>query len=187
MYSNSGNEVSLSQRRAIEALLPALGHAFAAVSHNRAISIDCRIESLRLAALTILDSLLSHGRDAANRESDAALVLASVAPLGHDHGGQRRVQSQPNVSTLINSLSRPGAERVFLLLSASHLLIYAKGESARTLLSTDLDSAKFQTALQFAAFESSWIDSPQSLQEKMRRIFDDEYRAHPNASEQQVH
>jgi putative nucleotidyltransferase with HDIG domain len=187
IYSNQGQEVSLSQRRAIESLLPALGHAFAAASHNRGLSIDCRDETVRLAALTILDSLLSHGRDVATKDSQASLVLASVTPLSRDYGGQRRATLSPDVTTLLKALSTEGDDRVFLLLSTSHLLIYAQGESTRTSLAADLDTATSMNAMHAAVVESSWIDSPQSLQDKMRRIFDDGHGARPSTNERQVH
>jgi putative nucleotidyltransferase with HDIG domain len=186
VYSNPGHEVSLSQRRAVESLLPALGHAFAAASQNRVSSIDCRDESIRLAALTILDSLLSHRRDLANREPDACLVLASVTPLSHDRG-HKRVTSAPDMIALLKALSRPGTERVFLLVSASHLLIYSPEDSTRTPLVADLEAAKAGSGMRVADIEWSWIDSPQSLQDKMRRILDDNLVGHPTTTEGQVH
>jgi hypothetical protein len=88
---------------------------------------------------------------------------------------------------LIKALAQYPSERVFLTLSDSHVLVYGYGQSERTTLSTNIDRARAMVSLHAFTIETSWIDSPQSLQDKIRRIFDGDQVGPSGATERQVH
>jgi hypothetical protein len=58
---------------------------------------------------------------------------------------------------------------------------------ARSSLVADVDSAKALDSMHAVVVDTSWIDSPQSLQEKIWRIFDPSRAGHSRGSERQVH
>jgi putative nucleotidyltransferase with HDIG domain len=187
LYSAAGRDVSLSQRRAIESILPAIGNSLAAVATNRAQIIDCTAEPTRLAALTVLDALLSHRPSGQSPDIDSALMLVSLSPIRDDISGPMRTPAAPDLGLLIKALTQPDMQRYFLRLSRSQLLVYSHAPGARAALVAALENARSATALHAAIVETSWIESPQALQETARRIYSTRDSGGHSSHERKVH
>jgi putative nucleotidyltransferase with HDIG domain len=186
-YSSAGREVTLSQRRAIESLLPAIGSSLAAVVTNRAQVIDCTAEPTRLAALTVLDSLLSHSPTGQRPSFDSALLLLSISPVRDDFSRPTRAPATPDLGLLVKALTQQNTHRYFLLLSDTQMLVYSHAHGDRAALTASVDTARSATALQATTIATSWIESPQALQETVRRIYSTRDSASPASHERKVH
>ena len=173
MYSVDGQEVSVSQRRAIESLLPALGAAVGLSSGNRAAGIDCRTDTTRLAALSVLDSLLSHGRPAHGVEPEESVLAVYLSHISNDTVA---VSSSPGceaqMDVLIESLAASPKNRVLLRLTDCHLLVYAGGQASRDQVTADVSRAASAGALQTTSLSATWIGTSQLLQDAVRRIME---------------
>jgi putative nucleotidyltransferase with HDIG domain len=189
LYAAAGREISVSQRRTIESLLPALGRAFAEASRSHSTGIDCRSESIRAATLAVLDSLLSHGRyDSVSNGGDAVLALAVRAHRGDATPIEAADLEIRAMELLRLELGRPRSSRVLIQLSNTDLLVYTDGPNAKTRLITDVDSAKASRDLQQVSIDHFWIDSSQALQDRARRIADQNATAsNTTRSPRQVH
>jgi hypothetical protein len=187
LYSAAGREVSLSQRRAIESILPAIGHSLAAVATNRAQIIDCTAEPTRIAALTVLDSLLSHRPSGQSPDIDSALMLVSLYTIRDDIRDPIPTPVAADLGLLIKALTQPRMQRYFLRLSRSQLLVYSHAPGARSALAAALDNAHAATARYAATVETSWIESPQALQETARRIYNTRESGGHSSHERKVH
>ena len=84
LYSAADREVTVSQRRAVESLLPAMGLAFSSATRRCLGGIDCRPGPIRIAALALLDSLLSHGRHDASADVEPAVLVITIEAISSD-------------------------------------------------------------------------------------------------------
>ena len=173
LYSVASKEVSVSQRRAIESLLPAIGAAVASAARHRAAGIDCRNETTRLAALSVLDSLLSHGRHAHGDEPEETVLAVSLFPISNDIAAAASSPTcEAQMNALVEMLLDSTRDRVVLRLSDRHILVYAGGQASRDQLRADVSRAGSSNALLTTSLSTTWIGTPQLLQDGVRRILE---------------
>ena len=101
LYSAADREVTVSQRRAMESLLPAIGLAFSAAARWRLGGIDCRPEPIRIAALALLDSLLSHGRHDGSTDVEPAVLLITIEAISSDVSSAEVAQAESRAIDLL--------------------------------------------------------------------------------------
>ena len=173
LYSVAGKEVSVSQRRAIESLLPSIGAAFASGARHRGAGIDCRNETTRLAALSVLDSLLSHGRHTHGIEPEEAVLAVSLSPISNDTATvSNSSDAEAQMEALVEILLASTQDHVLLRLSDRHILVYGGGNASRDELVADVRRAGSASALQTTSLSVTWIGTPQLLQDGVRRILE---------------
>ena len=189
LYSSSGRDISVSQRRAIESLLPALGRAFAEAAGSRSVGIDCRSEQVKVAAVAVLDSLLSHGRHDGAGDNSAVLALSVRAHLGDVPSAEiAEIETLAMQLLRVDLGTHSKQHRIFLQLSDADILIYAGGSSAKGILEADVEAARSRTDFQQVSIGHAWVDSPQLLQDRLRRLADQKAGTNTSArSPRRVH
>ena len=106
LYGRANQEITPSQRRALESLLPTIAGVLGGAIHRPAAYIDCTEPIARKAAFAALDAILSHAR---HPQSEAAGVLyLSVTGPNTEHGAPHY---EFLVSELLPKLS-PRADRI---------------------------------------------------------------------------
>lgn len=91
IYGRSEQEVSVSERRALEALLPALGDALGACISRPHLLIDCSDRTIRQATLETLDALLSHSREGISSAAGVLHVRITDASIDPSDDARTRV------------------------------------------------------------------------------------------------
>ncbi len=114
LYGQNGQEITVEQRRALESLLPTISATLADALQRPWIAIDCRRQYIRDAALSAMDSLLSHSR------LSPATFLGSVLAVSIDTEAAETPRAQLSLDSAVRSvaamLSPRGADNRCVLL-----------------------------------------------------------------------
>ncbi|MGD9904719.1 MAG: HD domain-containing phosphohydrolase [Vicinamibacterales bacterium] len=169
LYADRSDEVTLSQRRAIELVLPALGSGLASAMTQRGRGADCREPALQDVALSLLDALLSHDRLSQDASARVAILAISVAAIRSDirAGGPDHVEH--SISELVAALQCQDEHSITIRLTDAVLLVCVQGSQWRASVESAVQSAMSSKALQTASCTHLWIDAPQLLQDFARR------------------
>lgn len=168
LYGLPHQEVSLDQRRTLERLQPALGQPIEQALHRPAVSIDCRVEEVREAALDALDSLLSHGR---RTESSAPNTVVAVSVSSRSNENVDRFGTDAVMLEIcLGFSSHPRTDRCVIVLSDTHLLVCALDSSSYEDIAQELQLASSTGSVQ--AFHLSWhpVRSSFELRDRVRRM-----------------
>lgn len=168
LYGHSDQEISVTGRRSLESLVPAVAHSISQALRRPGNAIDCSDPSTMAAALAALDVLVSHeGRSTG--QSPSALLAISIESSVHDSTSSQLLNI--GVSELAQALS-PGmsTNRCVLAFSSGHLLLCALDDATIDALLLEVDDARKALAVLGLAVAAVAIKSPLELQNRVRQI-----------------
>lgn len=184
MYGRSEHEISVAERRALEALLPALGDALGACAHRPQLLIDCSDRTIRQSTLETLDALLSHFRDGI---SPAPGVLhISVTDASIDSSDDARARAI--LSSLLQDLTGrlPGQRCVVRLATTDYLLCALDGTDAST-LESEARRVASQRPYTGLIVQVSTIKNSLELQHVAQRVLESPVRRSDRRRSERIH
>ncbi len=171
LYGQAGQDISVEQRRALESLLPTIAAALDDALKRPWIAIDCRQSHIREAALSAMDSLLSHSRVPSPQCFGAALAVSietRSADTAHAH-----LSLESAVRTAAAMLSPRGADnRCILRLGASHLLVCALDGAPTNVLLDEARRLEHARSLRSFTFSMATVSTSLELQDGVRKMTD---------------
>lgn len=186
MYGRADQEITVAQRRALESLLPTISSALSSALQRPAQSIDCRVPSVRTAALTAVDALLAHDRLASDGTSHTTVMALSISRIASDLA--RKADLELFASELCSRLSSQfAATRCVLRVADAQLLLCAFDGTPSEQLSQEVALAATARSLQSFAVSCSRIDNPLELQDRVRRIVESGASDQPRPGATLVH
>ena len=181
LYGKNGEEITVGQRRALESLLPAISASLRDALERPWIAIDARIPNIREAALSAMDSLLSHSRLPSTESFGSALALSIEASSVESPRAHLSMESA--VRALVALLSpRNSSSRCVLQLGNGHLLMCALDGSSTETLAHEVEVAKNSRAFKGIAFSIAPISTPLELKDRVRRMLDESTSKKPLSS-----
>lgn len=182
LYGRAEQEITVSQRRALESLLPTISDAVLGALQRPSSSIDCTSPAVRAAALTALDALLAHDRLAADGSSQATVLAVSVSAVSSDV--VRSIDLQILVASLCAKLSpHMSAHRCVLRVTDTQLLVCAFDGSPSDRLIEEIKVATSVRPMHSLVVSWARVDNPLELQDRVRRMLESgmSERARPGA------
>lgn len=170
LYGRADQEITVSQRRALESLLPSVATSIGSAIRRPTTSIDCTDDATRTAALAALDALLSHDRNA-SVPAKGAVVGISLTSAAID--GARPDSIEFVGADLASALSPRGCQdRCILKLTPNQYLLCALDGAASDQLEREVAEAR--TARAFGAFlvSTTPLSNALDLQDRVRRSLD---------------
>lgn len=168
LYGRSGQDISLSQRRAIECVLPALTQAIARSSHQKGSRVDCTEPKVRAAAFVMLDALLSHGRQSRDTPSWHVDLIA-FTPVATDRSHTTAVAVAGAATAFIDGIAARFESSIALKIADEAWLVCYEGTDKDT-LSNPMQARSLERDLQTVEWTVTHISSSQSLQDVIRRV-----------------
>ncbi len=169
LYGQVGQEITVEQRRALESLLPTISAVLNDALTRPWIAIDCRQPHIRDAALSAMDSLLSHSRLPASRPFGSALAVYIEARSTDATHAQLSLESAVRAAAAI--LSPRGANnRCILRMGSSHLLVCALDDATTDALVHEASVLEETRSLRSFAFSMATIRTSLELQDRVRRM-----------------
>ena len=166
LYGQNGQDISVEQRRALESLLPTISATVADALQRPWIAIDCRRQHIRDAALSAMDSLVSHSRLSSAHVFGSALALHIDTETTSTH-----LSLDSAARTVATMLSpRSGDNRCILWLGAGHLLVCALDGASTDVLIAEVETARQTRSLQAFSFSLSPVGTSLELQDRVRRM-----------------
>lgn len=176
LYGRSDQEITISQRRAIEFLLPSIAESIFAALTRPSISIDCTQESTRLAALAALDALLSHDRFT-SPGANCAIFSLTLRP--RQPGVNEKAADELAAETLAGALSsRHAQERCVLRLADRQFLLCALNGAQSSELEDAVREVSELRGLKNYILSSSPVVDSLELHDRVARALD---RSEPSA------
>lgn len=169
LYGQAGQEITVEQRRALEFLLPTIATSLNDALQRPSISIDCRPQHIRDAALSAMDSLLSHNRLPSAHSFGCALAIS----LDWDAADTLRAQlSLESAVRLVATLLSPRNEdnRCILRFGHGHLLVCALDGAPTESLVAEAEAVKQTRSLQAFSFSMAPVNTSIELQDRVRRM-----------------
>lgn len=184
LYGHAEQEVTVAERRSVEALLPVLGDALASSLHRPGVLVDCSDTTVRDATMATLDSLLSHPRDGALSSSPVihlSVTSASVDPANSSH-------IQLLVSDLVQRVSpRSHANTCIVKLSSSDYFLCSLDGGTSHTLEGEVRSALGDRRFSGLIVQTMPIRDSLELQHLARRVFEAPSRRSDRQRPQRVH
>ncbi len=171
LYGRSGQDITVEQRRALESLLPTISASLADALLRPWTAIDCRRQHIRDAALSAMDSLLSHSRQASVQSLGSALAVSIESAPSDSPRAQLSLDSAVRTAAMILS-PRNADNRCVLSLGAGHLLICALDDSSTDALIAEAEAARRTRSLNTFEFSISPVNTSLELQDRVRRMTD---------------
>ena len=168
LYGQQGQEITIEQRRSLESLLPTISASLSDALHRPSISIDCRQQHIRDAALAAIDSHLSHARQQVAPSVGAALSL-SIEAISHDARAQLSLDSAVRTASAMLS-PRNSENRCVLRLGPTQLLLCALNDASTDILELEANAVRRARSLQAFEITTSPVSTPLELQEHARRM-----------------
>ncbi|MEZ5290764.1 MAG: HD domain-containing protein [Vicinamibacterales bacterium] len=170
LYGRPEHEITVGQRRALESLLPILSAHIGDSLARPGTAIDCTAPQPREAALSALESLLSHNRRSSSEDA-VAIVAVAMSALVSDGAPQNSLEAATR--TLAVRLSPTVAsKRCVLKIADGHLLLCGLDSVDATELEQEVLTAAKVSALQPFAISSTPIRTPLELQDRVRRALE---------------
>ena len=169
LYGQNGQDITVEQRRALESLLPTISATLADALQRPWIAIDCRRQYIRDAALSAMDSLLSHSRLSSAHFFGSALALSIDAESTDSPRAQLSLDSAVRTAAAMLS-PRNGDNRCVLCLGAGHFLVCALDGASTDVLIEEAEAVRQARSLQTFAFSMSPVSTSLELQARVRRM-----------------
>ncbi len=170
LYGQSGQEITVGQRRALESLLPTIAGSLHDALQRPSISIDCRQPHIRAAALSAMDSLLSHNRQA-TQSYGAALAISVQSTTTDSPRAQLSLDS--GVRSLAALLSpRQSDNRCVVRFSPDNLLVCALDGATTEILTAEAERLSVARALQSFTLTLAPVRTSLELQDRVRRMLE---------------
>lgn len=169
LYGQTGQDITVEQRRALESLLPTISTSLNDALQRPSISIDCRTQHIRDAALSAMDSLLSHNRLPSAKSFGCALAIS------FDRGTEEAPRTQLSLESAVRLVAqrlspRNSDRRCVLRLGHGQLLVCALDGAPTELLIAEAEATKQTRSLQAFSFSLAPISTPMELQDRVRRM-----------------
>lgn len=173
LYGKHGHDITASQRRTIETVLGTASAAMATALNLPQWAVDCRRHEVRTAALSAVDSLLSHDKQQVGRLSMCVVVALTLRPVTSDRHGIAASGSGDALTMFLTRLSSTtNRVRVALCLSSSHALLCSFDGTPAEVLAQEARQAVSQQSLQHFEVLTTTIRSPLELQDGVRRVLE---------------
>ena len=184
LYGHTEQEVTVTERRSVEALLPVLGDALASSLHRPSFLVDCSDITVRDATMSTLDSLLSHPRDGAL--SSSPVIHLSVTTASTDPSEASRIQLL--VNDLVQRVSPRGQTStcVVKLSSSDFFLCSLDGGTSHT-LEADVRAALGNRRFSGLIVQTIAIRDSLELQHLASRVFEAPSRRSDRQRPHRVH
>ena len=184
LYGHADQEITVTERRSIEALLPVLGDAVASSLHRPSVLVDCSDITVRDATMATLDSLLSHPRDGAL--SSSPVIHLSVTSASADPADPSRIQLL--VNDLVRRVSPRGQSNtcVVKLNSSDYFLCSLDGGTSHT-LEAEVRAALGDRRFSELIVQTIAIRDSLELQHLARRVFEAPSRRSDRQRPHRVH
>lgn len=169
LYGRADQEITIGQRRALEALLPAISASIGAASQRPAIAIQCADESVRDATMSALDAVLSHDRESSSGRG--AVLAVSLACVASDTSRPERLELAALELAALLSPHR-SRHRCVIRLSADQFLLCALDGATADALETEAEQAGAHRALAAFMVATTRLSSALDLQNRIRQIAD---------------
>ena len=169
LYGQNGQDISVEQRRALESLLPTISATLADALQRPWIAIDCRRQHIRDAALSAMDSLLSHSRLSSAHVFGSALALSLDAEVADSPRAQLSLESAARTTATLLS-PRNGDNRCVLWFGAGHLLFCGLDGASADVLMAEVQTARQARSLQALSFSILPLNTSLELQDRVRRM-----------------
>ena len=178
LYGQAGQEISVEQRRALESLLPTISATLDDALTRPWIAIDCRQSHIRDAALSAMDSLLSHSRLPSSQSFGSALSVSIEAGSADTNRAQLSLESAVRTAAAMLS-PRSADNRCILRLGASHLLVCALDDATTNVLLDEARRLEQARSLHSFTFSMATVVTSLELQDRVRRMTDTAATAKP--------
>lgn len=178
LYGQGGQEISIGQRRALESLLPTISATLDDALKRPWIAIDCRQPHIRDAALSAMDSLLSHSRLPSSQSFGSALAVSIEASSTDTARAQLSLESAVRAAAAMLS-PRSADNRCVLRLGASHLLVCALDGATTNVLLDEARRLERVRSLHSFTFSMAPVSTSLELQDRVRRMTDTTATAKP--------
>jgi len=185
LYGRREQEITVGQRRALESLLPSITASIGLALQRPGIAIDCAEESIRAAALSALDALLSHDRHGSSPNKGAVLSV-SLDAVASGLTGPDRVDF---LSTYLASVLSPYSShsRCMLRIAPRQFFFCALDGANAQRLEQEVNAARSSNALSAVVVTSTPINNPLELQDRVRRMSDASYSNSPQSLANRIH
>ena len=171
LYGHSDQVVAADQRRALESLLPTIAATLRDALQRPWISIDCCQPHIRDAALTALDSLLSHNRFSTTESAGTVLAL-SIDSLSPSRP-RATLSVESAMRALAAALSPRHAEtRCVVKMDATHLLFCALDATPIATLLAETEAAGLSRVMREHAVSVAPVSTSFELQDRVRLMVD---------------
>jgi putative nucleotidyltransferase with HDIG domain len=171
LYGQAGQEITVEQRRALESLLPSIATSLNDALQRPSISIDCRPQHVRDAALSAMDSLLSHNRLSSAKSFGCALAISFDGDTEETKRAQLSLESAVRLAAQRLSPRHPDT-RCVLRLGQGDLLVCALDGAATELMIAEAEAIKQIRSLQAFPFSIAPISTSIELQNRVRQMTD---------------
>jgi putative nucleotidyltransferase with HDIG domain len=168
LYGRSGQDISLSQRRAIECLLPATTLAIARSSHQKGSRIDCTESTVRAAAFVMLDALLSHGHQLRDTPSWQVHLIA-FTPVATDRSQTTGSAVAGAAAAVLDAIARRFDSSIALKVT-DELWLVCYEDTENDAVSAVMQTHSLERDLQAVEWSVTHISSSQSLQDVTLRL-----------------
>lgn len=164
LYGRQEQEATLEERRAVEALLPAVSAALFSALARPAMAIDAGRLEARVAALQALDALLSHGQHGSSG-SFGAIVAAYLVAIPTDMKPTGRQLTSSSLAALICPAFTDS--RCLLAFPNGHFIVCSLDGSPAESLGREISAATARAPVQFSIAP---ITTNLDLQDNVRRM-----------------
>ncbi len=178
LYGQPGQEITVGQRRALESLLPTIAATLDDALKRPWIAIDCRQSHIRDAALSAMDSLLSHSRLPSSPAFGSALAVSIEASSADTTRAHLSLESAVRTAAAMLS-PRSADNRCILRLGASHLLVCALDGATTDVLLDEAHRLEQARSLHSFTFSMAPVSTSLELQDRVRRMTDTALAARP--------
>lgn len=168
LYGQAGQEITTDQRRALESLLPTISATVQDALLRPAISIDCRHQHIRDAALSAMDSLLSHNRLASQLPHGCAIAISLDPPPSDTPRAQLSIESAARELAALLS-PKHSDNRCVLKLTGSQFLLCALDDADTGVLMAEAHKATSARALQSVECTLVPVNTSLELQDRVQR------------------
>jgi len=183
LYGRSGQEISLVQRRALEGAAPSISESLAEALRRGRQGIDGRRVEVRTAALSAIESALSHS----GHDNEGAMMIAKLRVISSDGNRQQSVSTTAGLQILISSLLKHNDLRQCLVLSDDCCLIYESKTESKQSIAPQLAATMTTRPMQPLSLELFPITTSLELQMVVRRILERDDAIGRDRSETRVH
>ena len=178
LYGQQGQDITIEQRRSLESLLPTISASLNDALHRPSISIDCRQQHIRDAALAAMDSHLSHSRQQNGPPGGSALAVSIDVLEADAPRAQLSVESAVRgVATMLSP--RNSDNRCVLRLGPTQLLVCALDGASSETLEMEANDVRQGRSMQAFAIATLPVSTPLELQDLARRMTEAAATARP--------
>lgn len=184
LYGRADQEISASQRRALESLMPALAQAVSAAIRRPGLFVDCTDPVVRAPALAAVESLIAHSRRQPIN-SQAAVLAVSVSLAGTENSSARL--SFLTAEFLHCICPRITSTRCVLGLAPDVYLVCALDGADEGALRSELGAAMALPEIRDLTMSIAAVRTSFELQDLVQRTSERLPSAHPIRQAERIH